>query len=393
MKSNIKKIIVLLTIILIVLLCVICYIKYNKNFDSNNFYEDEIKDSKVEKEDNNLKNDSIIESHDTKNEDSETSKKNESKNENSETSKKNESKNDVIKDDKNEESTKDSLVKEPTIVDKKENLSDEIKDENDTKDEKEDKSNSNNDIDKPSDEDKTTENTLSLENNRLRQNIKLKYGVNVGYKDEIDGVYVSDYVKPVKQYDDEKINKILNTIDSSLKKYPNNFFFEISKKWKPLTIFLVEKINGYAAGLTDNRNDNTVVILINTEGLLFESTLHHEMMHYIDCYLANIIGANALEESMKLYNPEGFVYGLQTNEYVYYYSTPAYFLSAYSKSNYKEDRAVIFADMMFRSLKKDYYTQGNPINEKAKLISSQLDRYFDCVSNSVKEHWERFIEW
>ena len=380
MKSNIKKIIVLLTIILIVLLCVICYIKYSKNFDSNNFYEDEIKDSKVEKEDNNLKNDGIIENDDIKNE-------------NSETSKKNESKNDVIKDDKNEESTKDSLVKEPTIVDKKENLSDEIKDENDTEDEKEDKSNSNNDIDKPSDEDKTTENTLSLENNRLRQNIKLKYGVNVGYKDEIDGVYVSDYVKPVKQYDDEKINKILNAIDSSLKKYPNNFFFEISKKWKPLTIFLVEKINGYAAGLTDNRNDNTVVILINTEGLLFESTLHHEMMHYIDCYLANIIGANALEESMKPYNPEGFVYGLQTNEYVYYYSTPAYFLSAYSKSNYKEDRAVIFADMMFRSLKKDYYTQGNPINEKAKLISSQLDRYFDCVSDSIKEHWEKFIEW
>ena len=380
MKSNIKKIIVLLTIILIVLLCVICYIKYSKNFDSNNFYEDEIKDSKVEKEDNNLKNDGIIENDDIKNE-------------NSETSKKNESKNDVIKDDKNEESTKDSLVKEPTIVDKKENLSDEIKDENDTEDEKEDKSNSNNDIDKPSDEDKTTENTLSLENNRLRQNIKLKYGVNVGYKDEIDGVYVSDYVKPVKQYDDQKINKILNNIDSSLKKYPNNFFFEISKKWKPLTIFLVEKINGYAAGLTDNRNDNTVVILINTEGLLFESTLHHEMMHYIDCYLANIIGANALEESMKPYNPEGFVYGLQTNEYVYYYSTPAYFLSAYSKSNYKEDRAVIFADMMFRSLKKDYYTQGNPINEKAKLISSQLDRYFDCVSDSTKEHWERFIEW
>ena len=75
MKSNIKKIIVLLTIILIVLLCVIGYIKYSKNFDSNNFYEDDIKDSKVEKEDNNLKNDSIIEDGDTKNENSETSKK------------------------------------------------------------------------------------------------------------------------------------------------------------------------------------------------------------------------------------------------------------------------------------------------------------------------------
>ena len=56
------------------------------------------------------------------------------------------------------------------------------------------------------------------------------------------------------------------------------------------------------------------------------------MKHYIDCYLANIIGANAIEKSMKPYNPEGFVYGLQNNEYVYYYSTPAY-------------------------IKKDYYTQ------------------------------------
>lgn len=227
MKSNIKKIIALLTITLIVLLCVICYIKYSKNFDSNNFYEDEIKDSKVEKEDNNLKNDSIIEYDDTKNEDSETFKKDESK--------------DVIKDDKNEESNNDSIVKEPTIVDEKENLSDEIKDENDTKDEKEDESNLDNEVDRPSDEDKTTENTLSLENNRLRQSIKLKYGVNVGYKDEIDEVYVSDYAKPVKQYDDEKINKLLNTIDSALKKYLNDFFFEISKKWKPVTIFLVEK--------------------------------------------------------------------------------------------------------------------------------------------------------
>ena len=97
--------------------------------------------------------------------------------------------------------------------------------------------------------------------------------------------------------------------------------------------------------------------------------------------------------SPTILNPDGFAYGNQDNEYVYYFSNPAYFLSSYSKSNYKEDRAVIFADMMFRSLKKDYYTNGNPINEKAKLISKQLDSYFDCVSSSVTETWERFIEW
>lgn len=238
-----------------------------------------------------------------------------------------------------------------------------------------------------------SQSSQEITNNQLRNEIKNKYGVSVGYKDEIDGNYVNSYATPTKQYDDAKIYQSLVSINNALNKYPSSFFYEIKNKWKQLTIYLVENINNYAAGLTDNKNYNTVIILINTDGLLFESTLHHEIMHYIDCYLANIVGATELENSMNQLNPDGFAYGNQDNEYVYYFSNPAYFLSSYSKSNYKEDRAVIFADMMFRSLKKDYYTNGNPINEKAKLISKQLDSYFDCVSSSVTETWERFIEW
>ena len=234
--------------------------------------------------------------------------------------------------------------------------------------------------------------SLSITNDNLRKNIKSKYGVNIGYKDESDVNYINSYSNFTKQYDDEKIHTALNNVNVALAKYPSSFFFEINKKWKSLTIYLVDQLTGNVAGLTDNRNPNNVVILINTESLLFESTLHHEIMHYIDCYLASIIGASALENSMKDYNPPGFTYGNQTTEYVYYYSNPAYFLSAYSKSDYKEDRAVLFSDMMFRTLKKDYYSAGNPINEKAKLISRQLEKYFDCVSSSTKENWERFIE-
>ena len=234
--------------------------------------------------------------------------------------------------------------------------------------------------------------SLSINNDNLRKNIKFKYGVTIGYKDESDVNYINSYSNFTKQYDDEKIHIALNNINAALAKYPSSFFFEINKKWKSLTIYLVDQLTGNVAGLTDNRNPNNVVILINTESLLFESTLHHEIMHYIDCYLVSIIGASALESSMKDYNPPGFTYGNQTTEYVYYYSNPAYFLSAYSKSDYKEDRAVLFSDMMFRTLKKDYYSAGNPINEKAKLISRQLEKYFDCVSSSTKENWERFIE-
>jgi hypothetical protein len=234
-------------------------------------------------------------------------------------------------------------------------------------------------------------NTQEQINNELRNQIKAKYGVNVGYKDEIDGNYYNSYATPTKLYDDNEIYDHLNKINVALSKYPSSFFYEIKNKWKQVTIYLVKNINSSDAALTDNSNPNTMVILIATGGFLFESTLHHEMMHYIDCYLSNLIGANTLENSMMQINPSGFTYGNKNNDYVYYYANPYYFISAYAKSNYLEDRAVIFEDLMFRSLKKEYYTKDNPINEKAKIISQQLTAYFDCVSDGVTEHWERFI--
>lgn len=45
------------------------------------------------------------------------------------------------------------------------------------------------------------------------------------------------------------------------------------------------------------------------------------------------------------------------------------------KTNYLEDRAVIFSDLMSRSITKDYYNDGTPINKKAKLISLQIKEY------------------
>lgn len=334
-------------------------------------------------------------------------------------------KNDEKKTLNEEEKQDDDKTLDDKVVEKEENIKTDDKKENVKKDnkpsntnkvensevkpEKPKKDNVSSSDDKNNQEDKKEENsgsddvikeenesgvkTLDVINNEYRNEIKSKYGVLVGYKDEMDDIYKNAYFEPVRQYNDEKINKILISIDTELKKYPSSFFNEIKNKWKNLTIYLVEKVGPSVAGLTDNKDSNTVVILISTEGYLFESTLHHEIMHYIDCYLADKIGAEAIEASMNELNPEGFTYGNKTNEYVYYYSNPAYFLSAYSKSDYKEDRAVLFSDMIFRTLKKDYYTKGNPINEKAKVISNQLEKYFDCVSSSTIETWERFIEY
>ena len=97
--------------------------------------------------------------------------------------------------------------------------------------------------------------------------------------------------------------------------------------------------------------------------------------------------------TMKDVNPIGFTYGDTSNEYVYYFTSidNAYFLSAYGKTNYLEDRAVIFSDLMTRTFTKDYYADSTPINKKAKLISSQIKEHFNTLSNTGRYYWDRFL--
>lgn len=394
MKKNLKKYSILFIVIVMISFIVLFDSKYANTKKNNVGKVDNVIDA-VEKEINdNGKNDEkkTLNEEEKQDDDKTLDDKVVEKEENIKTdigNKTDNKKENVKKDNKSSNTNKvDNPEVKPEEL-KKDNVSS-SDDENSHEDKKEENSGSDDVI---KEENGSGVKTLDVINNEYRNEIKSKYGVLVGYKDEMDNIYKNAYFEPVRQYNDEKINKILISIDTELKKYPSSFFNEIENKWKNLTIYLVEKVGPSVAGLTDNKDSKTVVILISTEGYLFESTLHHEIMHYIDCYLADKIGAEAIEASMNELNPEGFTYGNKTNEYVYYYSNPAYFLSAYSKSDYKEDRAVLFSDMIFRTLKKDYYTKGNPINEKAKVISNQLEKYFDCVSSSTIETWERFIEY
>ena len=107
-------------------------------------------------------------------------------------------------------------------------------------------------------------------NNEYRNQIRAKYNVSIGYKDELDGNYANDYAIPTKIYDDDEIYSHLKKIDSALSKYPSSFFKEIKNKWKQVTIYLVKSIKEGTAGLTDNRNPNTTIILLDTGSYLFE---------------------------------------------------------------------------------------------------------------------------
>ena len=243
----------------------------------------------------------------------------------------------------------------------------------------------------PEEKPSVVEKTQAEKNDEYRKQLQNKYSVKIVYKNELGNYTINGYGSD-KLNDDNKINNCLGEIDKTLKNYPNGFFKEMKDYGMPLTIYLVNSISGNVSGLTDAKDKNDIKIMI-APASLFENTLNHEIMHYIDSYIKVKGYPIDINNTMKDVNPVGFTYGDTSNEYVYYFTSVdnAYFLSSYGKTNYLEDRAVIFSDLMTRTFTKDYYANGTPINKKAKLISLQIKEHFNTLSNTGRYYWDRFL--
>ncbi len=243
----------------------------------------------------------------------------------------------------------------------------------------------------PEEKPPVVEKTQAEKNDEYRKQLQNKYLVKIAYKDELGNYTINGYGSE-KLNDDNKINNCLGEIDTTLKNYPNGFFKEMKDYGMPLTIYLVNSISDDVSGLTDAKDKSDIKIMI-APASLFENTLNHEIMHYIDSYIKVKGYPIDINTTMKDVNPVGFTYGETSNDYVYYFTSVnnAYFLSAYGKTNYLEDRAVIFSDLMTRTFAKDYYDDGTPINKKAKLISSQIKEHFNTLSNTGRYYWDRFL--
>lgn len=243
----------------------------------------------------------------------------------------------------------------------------------------------------PEEKPSVVEKTQAEKNDEYRKQPQNKYSVKIVYKNELGNYTINGYGSD-KLNDDNKINNCLGEIDKTLKNYPNGFFKEMKDYGMPLTIYLVNSISGNVSELTDAKDKNDIKIMIALASL-FENTLNYEIMHYIDSYIKVKGYPIDINNTMKDVNPVGFTYGDTSNEYVYCFTSVdnAYFLSSYGKTNYLEDRAVIFSDLMTRTFTKDYYANGTPINKKAKLISLQIKEHFNTLSNTGRYYWDRFL--
>ncbi len=135
----------------------------------------------------------------------------------------------------------------------------------------------------PEEKPPVVEKTQAEKNDEYRKQLQNKYSVKIAYKNELGNYTINGYGSD-KLNDDNKINNCLGEIDKTLKNYPNGFFKEMKDYGMPLTIYLVNSISGNVSGLTDAKDKNDIKIMI-APASLFENTLNHEIMHYIDSYI------------------------------------------------------------------------------------------------------------
>lgn len=227
---------------------------------------------------------------------------------------------------------------------------------------------------------------ISNKNYIESNNIKEKYGINILYGDKSYETVLK--VNAVVQEDEYKIYDNLIEIEKSLQKYPDNFF-----KNNNLTIILLDHFANNNIALASRNKLNEFKIYISNNAN-FERALHHEMYHIFE-YKLNIIKSDAFSNWSKL-NPENFKYTPDTksldDKYIYKsYSdqSEAYFVTKYSKTSEKEDRAEIFTEIMIFKDKPEYLYAGSNINKKAQFIIKTMTDNLKNNSNS-KFYWDRF---
>ena len=197
-------------------------------------------------------------------------------------------------------------------------------------------------------------------------------------------------------YDEEKLKTVLNSVNYSLSLYPAGFFKEFNANGMSLTLNLLDKIDNGLHGLSDSEFLSNVVISVATSSYLFEETLHHEILHYIDNYIETKMYPNTPETEYVTCNPAGFAYGNPNSSLSFKYTNAqtAYFIADYGQINYKEDRATLFPRLMRPSISagNEFLKYSNsPLSCKARILVRQIDQAFNTVTSSKSIAWNRFV--
>lgn len=226
------------------------------------------------------------------------------------------------------------------------------------------------------------------ENDILRRSIEDTYGIKVKYGNEVSNYQAGSMnVTPILGKD--IIKSGLEQLRETLKLYPQDFFREFLNENLSLEVFLIKNYSkDNVTGVTDLFG-NRVIVSIAMDYPFFES-FNHEIYHYIEHFIVRKQGEFS---AWNMYNPNDFSYGTVNSNYSYTKTQKAdsVFVNNYAQTNPYEDRASTFEYMMASNKIPCFNSSDYPIWKKSSYMALMIDTYFDTVSPSVIDYWERFI--
>lgn len=226
------------------------------------------------------------------------------------------------------------------------------------------------------------------ENDILRRSIEDTYGIKVKYGDEVSN-YQAGSMNVTPILDKDIIKNGLEQLKETLKLYPQDFFREFLNEDLSLEVFLIKSYSkDNVTGVTDLFG-NRVIVSIAMDYPCFES-FNHEIYHYIEHFIVRKQGEFS---AWNMYNPNDFSYGTVNSNYSYTKTQKAdsVFVNNYAQTNPYEDRASTFEYMMASNKIPCFNSSDYPIWKKSSYMALMIDTYFDTVSPSVIDYWERFI--
>ena len=227
------------------------------------------------------------------------------------------------------------------------------------------------------------------ENNILRRKIEDTYGIKVKYGAETDG-YSAGSMEVISIVDSTIVQSGLKQLNSALSLYPRDFFKEFLEVNLSLEVFLIQRYSAETVtGITD-LSGNKVIISIAMDYPFIES-FNHEVYHYIEHFIERKNGEFSVWNT---YNPVDFIYGLEANPNYSFNRTglaDAPFVNNYAQTNADEDRASTFEYMTADNRAICFNSIDYPIWKKSSYMALMIETYFDTVSSSVVDYWERFI--
>ena len=221
-----------------------------------------------------------------------------------------------------------------------------------------------------------------------RKQIEDTYGIKVLYGSETNG-YVVGNIGTNSITDKNVMKSSLEQLNSALAMYPVGFFREFSKQNMTLNVYLIKNYTSdNVTGVTDFSPRKAIISI--AMDFPFADSFHHEMLHYIEHYIESAGGKFTAWNS---FNPVDFTYGSENSSYSYSKTgTPgSYFVNNYAQTSANEDRASTFEYMTATVRYSCYDSNEYPIWKKSNYLSTMIETYFNTVSSSVIDYWERYI--